>query len=153
MISLNGKTKLNGRPLSIYWTGQHSQHIAENHELHGSVRPLHLAIQKALQSAINVKLQRNTFMGVKQLGPAVMRIIWEKKSNFAVIKTAQLFNSTPEKILKSKGIGKTKKQPARLTTEDLPEEEKKFADEAGVSLGNYVAALNKIISAKKKRRR
>jgi hypothetical protein len=150
MLSLNGKTTYGGVRLSIYWTGQNAEHVSENHSLNPERRPGIQKTQSLLQRSDNYRLANGRIMGLVTNDQGTYRIIWEKKSTFAVIKTSEKFNTTPKKLLKSKGIGKVSKQKTKLTEDDVPSEEKRFAKENNIPIAEYVKILNKHLQKKKR---
>lgn len=151
-LSLNGKTKYNGTRLSIYWTGQNAEHISLQHMEMPEQRPGIMQTQKYLQIAVSYKLPNGRIMGIveKSASGFSIRIIWEKKSTFAVIKTSQQFSTTLQQLLKSKGIGKTTaSKKKKLQAEDIPLDEIAFAIENGITADQYVKILNQHINKKR----
>jgi hypothetical protein len=60
-MKLNGIVKIRNRRVPIFWTGQHAQHIAENHIKEG--RPLHIEVQQAAQKANFKPTLKSNFVG------------------------------------------------------------------------------------------
>lgn len=155
ILSLNGKTNFNGVRHSIYWVGQSAEHVAGQHTEDPVRRPGIQKTQTTLQRSANHRLPNGRIAAVYIVSKTVeyqktILTIWEKKSNFAVIRTSQIFNSTPKKLLKGKGIGKTDKPKKKLSVDDLTDDYVLFAQENDIPLDFLVKILNKHLTGKKK---
>jgi hypothetical protein len=152
MTTYCGTTKIHSRKLSILWTGENAQHIAEHHFKDPGKRPLHIEIQKALQQAQNFHYIRFMYMGLKEESGYTMRIIWQKRGKLAEIKSAINLATTANKLVKSKGVGAApnKNLSEEITLKDISDAEKEFLKESNLNPEKYVDILNRFNQVKKR---
>ena len=88
MISLNGSVKFRNRQLSIFWTGEFAQHLAEKHINEPGTHPyLHVQAQKLLQVCTNFKKAGKSYVATIEKNGRKIFVVFFIKSNFAIIKT------------------------------------------------------------------
>lgn len=144
-----GYTTFRKRKFPLLWTGEVAEHVHDTNAVNNN-EPLHLEIQKALQGALNVKFSTG-IVGVKEFGGSTIEIIWQLKSNKAMIKTAHRKQSTTRLLLKNRGIEGTKKKKPILFTESLIDDDtRKWLNLNNMPISEYVKVQNKYLALKKK---
>lgn len=148
-----GTTQLRSKKLPILWTGQNAEHIHDNHVADPVHRPLHVEIQKGLQTAANTLIHGKTYIGIKEEAGHTIAVKWNKIGSLAEVKSATKHKSTGTSLLRGRGVGATvnKKMRIVVTPADIDVPTKNWLAENDISIEKYVGILNKYYNQKKRR--
>lgn len=154
MKTFCGTTKLRTKKLPILWTGQNAEHIHHNYIKDPNHRPLHVETQKALQTAANMLIRANTYVGVKEESNHSVVITWYKNGSFAEVKTVMKVRSTGTRILKGKSVGAAanKKFRVNIIEADLQPVERELIEENKIPAKKYLSIMNDFYNRKSRKK-